>query len=74
MEVEVKKVAVAHKLRFHPLVSGPLTLVFLITTANWLFFPHIIRNGVDTKALGESASIVDFVKANLPLQYYWHKI
>ncbi|XP_050386678.1 probable long-chain-alcohol O-fatty-acyltransferase 5 [Argentina anserina] len=64
-EVEVKK-AVAGRWRLHPVVSRLLTLVFLAVTGNWLFFPQLLRNGVDTKAIQEYATMVDFVKANLP--------
>ncbi|KAL6223256.1 hypothetical protein ACLB2K_006644 [Fragaria x ananassa] len=54
VEVEVKK-AVTGRWGSHPVVSRPLTLVFLAVTGNWLFFPQLIRNGVDTKAIGEYA-------------------
>lgn len=67
IELVVKKAAADHKVRFHPLVSGPLTMVFLIVTTNWLFFPHVIRAGADAKSLEECASMVDFVKANISL-------
>ncbi|KAM5577895.1 long-chain-alcohol O-fatty-acyltransferase-like [Rosa sericea] len=70
VEVEVKK-AVTGRWRLHPVVSGPLTLVFLAVTGNWLFFPQLLRNGVDAKAIGEYAIMVDFVKANLPHLRYW---
>ncbi|KAK9942665.1 hypothetical protein M0R45_008318 [Rubus argutus] len=73
IELVVKKAAADHKVRFHPLVSGPLTMVFFIVTTNWLFFPHVIRTGADAKSLEECASMVDFVKANISLLYYWHK-
>ncbi|PRQ23887.1 putative long-chain-alcohol O-fatty-acyltransferase [Rosa chinensis] len=72
IELEVKK-ALAHRVRFHPLVSGLLTLVFLIVTTDWLFFPHVIRTGADAKSLGECAIMVDFVKTNGSLLYYWQK-
>ncbi|XP_062024894.1 long-chain-alcohol O-fatty-acyltransferase-like [Rosa rugosa] len=72
IELEVKK-ALAHRVRFHPLVSGLLTLVFLIATTDWLLFPHIIRTGADAKSLEECAIMVDFVKANISPLYYWQK-
>ncbi|KAM5577894.1 putative long-chain-alcohol O-fatty-acyltransferase 1 [Rosa sericea] len=65
VEVEMKK-AKTSKWLLHPVISGSLTLVFLVVTANWLFFPQLLRNGVDMKALGEYEIMVDFVKANLP--------
>ncbi|KAL6219697.1 hypothetical protein ACLB2K_007456 [Fragaria x ananassa] len=69
VEVEVKK-AVANRWRLHPVVSGLLTFVFLAVTGNWLFFPQLLRNGVDTKARGEYAIMVGFVNANLPHLHY----
>lgn len=67
VEVEVKKAA-ADRWRLHPVVSGPLTIVFLAVTGNWLFFPQLLRNGVDLKAIHEYGIMVDFVKAHLPLR------
>lgn len=68
-ELQVKK-ALARNVRLHPLVSGLLTLVFLVVTTDWLFFPHIIRTGADTKSLEECASMVDFVKASYRFLLY----
>ncbi|KAK9950207.1 hypothetical protein M0R45_005708 [Rubus argutus] len=67
VEVELKK-AVTGRWRLHPGVSRALTLVFLVVTAHWLFFPQLLRNGVDTKALAEYAMLGDFVKAKLPIK------
>ncbi|KAK9950231.1 hypothetical protein M0R45_005732 [Rubus argutus] len=67
VEVELKK-AVSGRWRLHPGVSRALTLVFLVVTAHWLFFPQLLRNGVDTKALAEYAMLGDFVKAKLPIK------
>ncbi|XWS09733.1 hypothetical protein CRYUN_Cryun39dG0014700 [Craigia yunnanensis] len=64
MEVAVKNV-VPVKLRLHWAVSGPLALVFVAVTGIWLFFPQLVRNRVDEKAIGEY-SLVDFVKELLP--------
>ncbi|XP_068339503.1 long-chain-alcohol O-fatty-acyltransferase-like [Pyrus communis] len=72
IEVEVKK-AVADRCRLKPVISGPLTLLFLAVTANWLFFPQLLRNGVDVKAINEYPVMVDFVKSHLPLNFYWWK-
>ena len=66
IEVVVKK-AVANKWRLHRAISGPLTIVFMAVTGGWLFFPQLIRNGVDMKAIEEYSILVDFVKVNLPL-------
>ncbi|XWS09732.1 hypothetical protein CRYUN_Cryun39dG0014600 [Craigia yunnanensis] len=65
MEVVVKKV-VPVKLRLHRAVSGPLALGFVAVTGIWLFFPQLVRNRVDEKAIGEYSKLVDFVKELLP--------
>ncbi|PRQ49539.1 putative long-chain-alcohol O-fatty-acyltransferase [Rosa chinensis] len=65
VEVEMKKAETGTWL-LHSAISGLLTLVFLAVTANWLFFPQLLSNGVDIKALGEYEIMVDLVKSNLP--------
>jgi hypothetical protein len=65
-EVMVKK-RVTNKWRLHGAVSGPLTIGFLAVTGVWLFFPQLLRNGVDERVIKECSILVDFVKANLPL-------
>ncbi|XP_009364639.2 probable long-chain-alcohol O-fatty-acyltransferase 1 [Pyrus x bretschneideri] len=72
IEVEVKKAAV-NRWRLHRLVSGPSTLVFLVVTANWLFFPQQLRNGIYIKAANEHAIVQDFVKSHLPLHIIGRK-
>nr|XP_023902290.1 long-chain-alcohol O-fatty-acyltransferase-like [Quercus suber] len=66
IEVVVKK-AVTNRWQLHRAVSGPLTIVFVAVTGGWLFFPQLIRNSVDIKAIEEYSILVDFVKVNLPL-------
>ncbi|XP_038897084.1 probable long-chain-alcohol O-fatty-acyltransferase 5 [Benincasa hispida] len=39
------KTAVGDKFRLHWAVSLPFTLGFTVTTASWLFFPPVLRNG-----------------------------
>ncbi|TMX04899.1 hypothetical protein EJD97_004078 [Solanum chilense] len=46
-------------------VSGVLTLAFVAWTGDWLFFPQIIRNGLDQKAINEYYVMVDLVKDKL---------
>ncbi|KAK8691162.1 hypothetical protein V6N13_074681 [Hibiscus sabdariffa] len=65
VEVAVKKV-VPGKLRLHPAVSGALTLGFVAVTAFWLFFPQLLRNGVDERVIGDYSKLVDFLKGWLP--------
>lgn len=65
VEVAAKKVLVRRRWRLPRLVSWLLTLAFLAVTGKWLFFPQLLRNGVDVKAIGEYAILVDFVKSFL---------
>ena len=65
-EVVVKK-AVIDKWRLHRAISRPLTIGFVAVTGFWLFFPQILRNGVDVKVIKEYSILVHLVKANLPL-------
>ncbi|KAK7333428.1 hypothetical protein VNO80_30200 [Phaseolus coccineus] len=68
-EVAVKKVMLRHGWRLHGVVSGPLVLVFLAATGSWLFFPQLLRSGVDRKAIEEYATLVNFIKSKLPLHF-----
>ncbi|KAL5548511.1 hypothetical protein UlMin_003742 [Ulmus minor] len=61
-EVAAKKVA-GEKWRVNGAVSGGLALGFLVVSGNWLFFPQLLRNGVDQKAIKEYAIVGDFLKA-----------
>ncbi|KAL9681790.1 hypothetical protein QQ045_013578 [Rhodiola kirilowii] len=56
------KRAVGGRVRVPAAVSTPLTLVFLALTAKWLFFPQLLRNGVDEWAISEYAPLVEIVK------------
>ncbi|KAM3744112.1 hypothetical protein ACB098_06G027400 [Castanea mollissima] len=66
IEVVVKK-AVTNRWWLHRAISGPLTIMFVAVTGGWLFFPQLIRNGVDIKVIEEYSILVDFVKVNIPL-------
>ncbi|RVW70226.1 Protein enhanced downy mildew 2 [Vitis vinifera] len=48
--------------RLHRAVSGPLTIGFVCVTAAWLFFPQLLRNHIDERAIREYSILVDFVK------------
>ncbi|XP_065864712.1 probable long-chain-alcohol O-fatty-acyltransferase 5 [Euphorbia lathyris] len=63
-EVAVKRV-VKDKWRLKPAISGPLTVVFVGLTAVWLFFPQLIRNKMDEKAIREYTIFANFVKEKL---------
>lgn len=69
VEVAAKKVLIRRGWRVHRVVSGLLTVGFLAVTGNWLFFPQLVRNGVDRKAISEYAIIVDFAKSKLALTF-----
>jgi hypothetical protein len=64
IEILVKK-AVAFRWQFHQAVTGPLTVGLVAVTSFWLFFPPVIRNGVDEKIMQEFPIMIDFIKANL---------
>ncbi|ESW18539.1 hypothetical protein PHAVU_006G049700 [Phaseolus vulgaris] len=68
-EVAVKKVLLRRGWRLHGAVSGPLVLAFLAATGSWLFFPQLLRNGVDRKAIEEYATLVNFIKSKLQLHF-----
>ncbi|KAK4484785.1 hypothetical protein RD792_007379 [Penstemon davidsonii] len=57
VEVAMKKV-LSGRLRMHRAVSGVLTLGFLVVTGGWLFFPQLIRNEMDLKAINEYSILV----------------
>ncbi|KAI3974455.1 hypothetical protein MKX01_017948 [Papaver californicum] len=61
VEIELKR---GYKNRFQlpPLVSGPLTVVFVLVTGSWLFFPQYLRCGADVRSLGEYAIVAESVK------------
>ncbi|KAK7387129.1 hypothetical protein VNO78_27656 [Psophocarpus tetragonolobus] len=67
VEVVVKKVALRRRWRLHRAVSGPLVVAFLAVTAKWLFFPQLLRHGMDTKSIEEYAILIEFVKSKLSL-------
>ncbi|XP_027343967.1 probable long-chain-alcohol O-fatty-acyltransferase 1 [Abrus precatorius] len=70
VEVAVKRVMLRRGWRLHRAVSAPLVMAFLAVTGMWLFFPQLLRNGVDRKAIREYAILVDFVKSKLPLPLF----
>ncbi|XP_058782226.1 probable long-chain-alcohol O-fatty-acyltransferase 5 [Vicia villosa] len=65
VEVAVKKIVLRRGWRLHRAVSGLITVAFLAVTGNWLFFPQLLRNGVDRKGIEEYEVIMDFVKDKL---------
>ncbi|OAY55670.2 probable long-chain-alcohol O-fatty-acyltransferase 1 [Manihot esculenta] len=61
IEVAVKKV-VRDRWRMPVIVSMPFTMGFIATTSFWLFFPQILKNGIDDKIIRELLNTVDFIK------------
>lgn len=53
------------KFRLHWAVSGPLTVGFVVVTAMWLFFPPVVRPGVDLKVIEEWRVFVEFLHGKL---------
>ncbi|KAK9155449.1 hypothetical protein Sjap_002929 [Stephania japonica] len=53
VEVLVKKSQLGEKLRLNRVVSGVLTIGFVMGTSFWLFFPQLVRNKVDLRAIEE---------------------
>lgn len=60
VEVAAKK-ALAGGWRLHRMVSGPLTVGFVAVTGGWLFFPQVIRNGLDRKAIDEYSILLRLI-------------
>ena len=63
-EVVVKE-AIGGQFRLHRVVSGLLTIGFVGVTGVWLFFPQLLRNGVDVKAINEYPVMIHSVKQNV---------
>ncbi|KAI3904275.1 hypothetical protein MKW92_013021 [Papaver armeniacum] len=63
LEGVIKKL-LKNKLQLNRWVSRILTLGFISGMGFWLFFPQLIRNGVDIKAIGEHGIMLEFVKNN----------
>ncbi|KAL1307403.1 probable long-chain-alcohol O-fatty-acyltransferase 5 [Arachis hypogaea] len=58
----MKWLGVGHKGMLHWAISGPVTVVFVVATAVWLFFPPLLRDGADERALEEFRNLVDCIK------------
>ncbi|KAL3632701.1 hypothetical protein CASFOL_025685 [Castilleja foliolosa] len=46
-------------------VSGPLTVGFVVATSFWLFFPPLMRNGVDVRVIEEFGYVGEVVKGKI---------
>ena len=61
VEIALKK-ALTGKFRLPKLISGPLTVGFVLVTGFWLFFPPLLRFKADIRAFEEYAAVAAFVK------------
>ncbi|KAL5716551.1 hypothetical protein ACHQM5_018223 [Ranunculus cassubicifolius] len=62
LEIMAKK-KFGEKWRLHPIVSGPLTVAFVVITGCWLFFAQVVRNELDLKIRGEYGALAQFIKS-----------
>ncbi|CAA7021114.1 unnamed protein product [Microthlaspi erraticum] len=46
----------------HPAVSRLAVAAFVTTTVGWLFYPQVLRNGVDKRLISECLFVIDGVK------------
>lgn len=61
VEIVIKKV-INRRWRLHRMISGPLTIGFVLVTGFWLFFPQLLRCNFDVRGLQEYAALGAFVK------------
>ncbi|KAL2485023.1 Acyl-CoA--sterol O-acyltransferase 1 [Abeliophyllum distichum] len=61
IEVAIKKV-IKRKWCLPRIISGPLTIGFVLSTSFWLFFPEFLRYNPMERALEEYAALGGFVK------------
>ncbi|GAB4826508.1 hypothetical protein Ancab_033404 [Ancistrocladus abbreviatus] len=62
VEIAVKKSVSGCKWRLHRVVSGPLTVGFVVATGFWLFLPPLLRFRADERGFEEYAAVGAFVK------------
>ncbi|XP_071703848.1 long-chain-alcohol O-fatty-acyltransferase-like [Rutidosis leptorrhynchoides] len=60
VEVIVKKF-INRRLWLPWVVSGPITLAFVVVTSDRLLFPQLIRNGIDVKVVDEYLAFVNYI-------------
>ncbi|KAF8409654.1 hypothetical protein HHK36_005732 [Tetracentron sinense] len=68
LEVLVKK-WLTGRWRLHLMVSRLLAVGFVVATSIWLFYPQVIRNGVDVRVIEEYAVLVEKLKCSWVLRY-----
>ncbi|KAF1896482.1 hypothetical protein Lal_00034180 [Lupinus albus] len=70
IEVYLKK-KLAVKFPLPRVVSGPLTLGFIMVTALWLFFPHLLRSNGEQNAFEEYTEVGMFLKNTTRALMLW---
>ena len=60
-EVLLKKILTSSR-RLPRLISGPLTVAFVMATGFWLFFPQLLRCKADVRTFEEHAAVGGFLK------------
>ncbi|CAK8538874.1 unnamed protein product [Lathyrus sativus] len=60
VEVGVMK-WLGHKWSVHWAISGPISVAFVVSTAAWLFFPPLLRDGADHRSIEEFKIFVECV-------------
>ncbi|KAM7495613.1 hypothetical protein LguiB_030222 [Lonicera macranthoides] len=63
LEFEVKR-AFTGKCLLPGIVSGPLTVGFVVATSFWLFFPPVMRSGADVKVIQDFKVFAEFLTNN----------
>ena len=58
----MKEVVLAGRFQLPWLISGPLTIGFVIIPSFWLFFPPFLRFKDDEKAFEEYVALGEFLK------------
>ncbi|WOG86204.1 hypothetical protein DCAR_0205405 [Daucus carota subsp. sativus] len=61
IEVVVKKM-VKGKFRLPAMVSRPLTIMYVVITSCWLFFPAFLRGNAEAKVCNEYRAFLEFVQ------------
>lgn len=64
LEFWVKKL-LGQKLGLHWVITGPLTVGFVMGTGYLWFFPPLVRNKVDVRAIEEAMTLYEFIKGKL---------
>ncbi|XP_048234738.1 probable long-chain-alcohol O-fatty-acyltransferase 5 [Ricinus communis] len=62
VEMVVKRRLSRRGWQLHWMLSGPLTVGFVVVTAMWLFFPPLIRTGAIDGAIGECKMMFNYLK------------